>query len=172
MIVVAVSRINASRDWVEVDETLEYRVHLVGPGNVAQTHSATGTSWQAPEGLLKPGERWTWSVEAVTPEGSVRSREAAFEMATSDQWTEIRALKDRLDPLMVSEDATRRDTGAYLFGTYCRSAGFYDEAILQLETLVARHPERKELHEELGSLYQAVGRNDKAAQEYRLALQD
>jgi hypothetical protein len=159
-------------EWTPVEDALEYRVHLVGPGGETQSHPATGTTWQAPQGLLKAGQRWTWSVEAVTPDGSVRSDEAAFELATADQWTEIAALKSRLEPLMVSEDGTRHDTGAYLFGSYCRSAGFYDEAIRQLEDLVRRHPDRKELHQELGSLYQAVDRNDKAAQEYRLALKE
>jgi tetratricopeptide (TPR) repeat protein len=158
--------------WTEVEDALEYRVHLSGPGGAAGSHAASGPSWTLAPESVEPGQRWTWSVEAVTPDGAVRSEDVAFEIASADQLAELDHLKGRLAPLFDSKDRTREDTAAYLLGTYCRSTGFYDEAIAQVETLVARHPERKELHRELGALYQAVGRNDRAAEEYRLALED
>jgi hypothetical protein len=162
----------ATFTWASVEDALEYRVILAGPKGATQTHPATVASWKAPEALFQAGERWTWSVEAITPDGSLRSQEATFEVATPEQWSEITALQSRLEPLLSSDDETRRDAATYLYGTYCRSAGFYGEAIVRMEALVTRHPERKELHQELGSLYQAVGRNDKAAEEYRLALKE
>jgi len=160
----------AGFSWSPVDDALEYRVHLTAPGGAKQSFNSTKTTWSSPDGTFKAGERWSWSVEAVTPDGSLHSEETAFEVATPEQWAEIASLKSRLEPLMSSEEPNRRDAAAYLYGSYCRSAGFYDEAISELEELVARHPDRKELHEELGSLYQAVGRSDMAAQEYRKAL--
>jgi hypothetical protein len=160
----------AGFSWAAVEDALEYRVHLTGPGGAKQSHNSSKTAWSSPEGAFQAGERWSWSVEAVTPDGSIRSEEAAFEVATPEQWAEIASLKSRLEPLMSSEEPSRRDAAAYLYGSYCRSAGFYGEAIAELEELVARHPERRELHEELGSLYQAVGRSDQAALEYRKAL--
>jgi hypothetical protein len=158
--------------WSPVEDVLEYHVHLAGPGKAAGTYTTNTASWKAPEGGFAPGERWTWSVEAVTADGTLPSDEVAFEVASTEQWSEITALTGRLDPLTASGDATRQDTAAYLLGTYCRSAGFYGDAITQLQGLAQRHPDRKELHQELGSLYQAIGRNDKAAAEYKLALKD
>jgi hypothetical protein len=158
--------------WSPVEDVLEYHVHLAGPGKAAGTYTSTTASWTAPKDGFAPGQRWTWSVEAVTADGGLKSDEVAFEIASADQWNEITALTSRLDPLRSSGDATRQDTAAYLLGSYCRSAGFYGDAITQLEGLAQRHPDRKELHQELGSLYQAIGRNDKAAEEYKLALKE
>jgi hypothetical protein len=168
------TRVNAGTlgfRWSAVEDALEYRVHLKGPGGVTAMHPATGTTWTS-ETPFTAASRWTWSVEAVTPDGAVRSSEVAFEVASTDQAGELAQLKGRLEPLFGSKDRTREDTASYLLGSYCRSTGFYDEAIAQIEALVARNPERKELHRELGSLYQAIGRNDKAAQEYRQALEE
>ena len=156
--------------WSPIEDVLEYRLHLEGPGKAAGTYTSSAASWTAPKDGFTPGQRWTWSVEAVTADGSLSSEPVVFEVASTDQSNEISALTSRLDPLMSSGDATRMDTAAYLLGSYCRSAGFYGDAISQLEGLSKRHPDRKELHQELGSLYQAVGRNDRAAEEYRLAL--
>ena len=158
--------------WSPVEDVLEYHVHLTGPGKAAGTYTSTTASWTAPKDGFASGQRWTWSVEAVTQDGGLRSDEVAFEIASAEQWNEITALTSRLDPLVSSGDPTRKDTAAYLLGSYCRSAGFYGDAISQLEGLAQRHPDRKELHQELGSLYQAIGRNDKAAEEYKLALKN
>ena len=156
--------------WSPMEDVLEYRVHLDGPGKAAGTYTSTTASWTAPKDGFAPGQSWTWSVEAVTADGSLSSDKVAFDVASADQYHEITALSSRLDPLVSSGDATRMDTAAYLLGSYCRSAGFYGDAIMQLEGLAKRHPDRKELHQELGALYYAIGRMDKAAEEFRLAL--
>ena len=156
--------------WSPIDDVIEYRLHLEGPGKATGTYTSSAASWTAPKDGFAPGQRWTWSVEAVTADGSLASEPVVFEVASTDQSNEISALTSRLDPLVSSGDATRMDTAAYLLGSYCRSAGFYGDAIAQLEGLSKRHPERKELHQELGSLYQAIGRNDRAVEEYKLAL--
>jgi Tfp pilus assembly protein PilF len=111
-------------------------------------------------------------VEAITVDGSVSSEAVTFEVASPEQHEELSSVREKLAPLMESEDSTREDAAAYLLGTYCRSTGFLNEAITQLETVVLRNPDRKELHRELGYLYQAVGRNDKAVESYRLALKE
>ena len=156
--------------WSPIEDVLEYRVKLEGPGKAAGTYTSSAASWTAPKDGFAPGQRWTWSVEAVTAEGGLSSDPVVFEVASTEQYNEITALTSRLDPLITSGDATRKDAAAYLLGSYCRSAGFYGDAITQLEGLSKRHPDRKELHQELGSLYQAIGRDDKAVVEYRLAL--
>jgi|GEM_PF-1394159 len=156
--------------WSPIEDVLEYRVKLEGTGKAAGTYTSSAASWTAPKDGFAPGQRWTWSVEAVTADGSISSDPVSFNVASADQYNEISALTDRLDPLVASGDPTRMDTAAYLLGSYCRSAGFYGDAISQLEGLSKRHPDRKELHQELGALYQAIGRDDKAAAEYRLAL--
>ena len=156
--------------WSSLDDVLEYRVKLDGPGKAAGTYTSPTASWTAPKDAFAAGQSWKWSVEAVTADGSIVSDSVTFTVASADQYNEISALTSRLDPLVSSGDATRMDTAAYLLGSYCRSAGFYGDAITQLEGLSKRHKDRKELHQELGALYQAIGRNDKAAEEYRLAL--
>jgi hypothetical protein len=157
--------------WSALPGALEYRVHLAGPGAANGTHRTEETSWTPPaESALRPGERWTWSVEGVTADGPVRSETSAFEVAPDSVTSAARTLAERLDPLLSSADPHRSDAARYLLGSYCRSLGLYGEAIPHLESLVERHPERAELHRELGYLYQAIGRNDRAAEEYRSAL--
>jgi hypothetical protein len=155
--------------WSPMDDVLEYRVKLEGPGKTAGTYTSSTASWTAPKDAFTAGQSWKWSVEAVTAEGSILADPVTFTVASADQYNEISALTSRLDPLISSGDATRMDTAAYLLGSYCKSAGFYNDAITQLEGLSKRHPDRKELHQELGALYQAIGRDDKAVEEYRLA---
>lgn len=156
--------------WMEVEGALEYRLHVAGSGKGAGTYTSTAASWTAPKDAFKPGELYTWKVEAVTAEGTFESlKDVDFKIASADQWGEITALTGRLDPLVTSEDATRRDTAAYLLGSYCRSAGFYADAIREIEGLSKRYPERKELHAELGFLYEQIQRYDLAVQEYKLA---
>lgn len=157
--------------WSEVDDVLEYRVMLNGPGPQAGDHETPKTSWKA-EGEFAPGEQWGWRVEAVTIDGNVTSTEVAFEVASKEKVAEFQALQEQLQPLLYSSEQTSTDSATYLLGSYCRSAGFYNRAIGHFEELSQRHPERKELHEELGFLYQAIGRNDKAAEEYRIALKE
>jgi tetratricopeptide (TPR) repeat protein len=159
--------------WEPIEEVLEYRITLTGPGELAGIHKSSKERWAIPdEASFAPGEQWSWQVEAVTMDGPVLSASVAFEVATHEQWKELQSLHEQLTPLLESDDPTRNDAAAYLIGSYCRSSGFYGEAIERLEDLAARHPDRKELQRELGSVYQAVGRNDKAAEAYKKALSD
>jgi hypothetical protein len=159
--------------WTPVPEALEYRLTLAGPGTANGSHRATETRFALPaDQVVRAGERWTWSVEAMTPEGPVRSETYAFEVASDSLLAGLVSLHERMQPLLESGNESRLDLAHYLLGSYCRSLGFYGDAAAQLETLVARHPERSELHRELGFVYQAIGRYDKAAEEYRLALKD
>lgn len=160
-------------EWTAVPGALEYRVTLDGPGAGNGSHRATDAKWALPaEQAVKPGERWTWSVEAMTPDGALRSETFSFEVASDSLLTGLKSLHDRLQPLLDSGNATRLDLAQYLLGSYYRSLGFYSDAATQLGALVTRHPERGELHRELGFVYQAIGRYDKAAEEYRLALKE
>lgn len=156
--------------WTPVEDAVEYKVILSGPGAAAGSHNTSKPDWASEDGAFRPGESWTWTVEAVTLAGSVSSEEVSFEVAGQAPADALAGLETKLEPLLSSGDATREDTATYLLGSYCRNKGFYNEAIGRLESLVARHPDRKELHEELGFLYQAIGRNDKAAEAYRAAL--
>ena len=158
--------------WAAVEDVLEYRVVLTGPGSAAGSHRASSNTLSLPADGFAPGQTWTWKVEAVTPDGPVDSESVSFEVASDQASAELMGLGERLAPLMGSEDATRTDAAHYLMGSFCRSAGFYGDAITHIEVLTERHPDRKELQRELGTLYQAVGRNDKAAEAYRLALKD
>lgn len=160
-------------EWNSVADALEYRVHLAGPGGANGTHSTEKTRWTPDAGqALKAGEHWTWSVEAVTADGPVTSETYSFEVADEPANQAVKSLSDRLEPLLAGDDETRADAARYLLGSYCRSMGFYSAAIPHMEALVIRYPARSELHRELGYLYQAVGRNDRAAEEYRLALEE
>ena len=103
---------------------------------------------------------------------SLWANSKAFEVASKEKVAEFQALNSQLQPLLSSKEPTSVDSATFLMGSYCRSAGFYNRAIAHFEVLSQRHPERKELHEELGFLYQAIGRNDKAAEEYRIALKE
>jgi len=156
--------------WTPVDDAVEYKLVLTGPGKAAGAYSSATPSWTAPADAFHSGEGWTWAVEAVTLDGAVSSEQVSFEVAAQDRVDALASLETKLEPLLSSGDRTREDTATYLLGSYCRTTGFYNDAIDRLETLVARYPDRKELHEELGFLYQAIGRNDKAAEEYRAAL--
>lgn len=158
--------------WSEVDDALEYTLILSGPGAGAGKHRVTETSWTAPADGFAPGETWTWSVEAMTPSGPVASNPVSFEVASEATAAELARLEGSLAPLIKDSDALRSDTAAYLLATYCRSLEFYADAIVHLEGLAARHAERKELHRQLGSLYEAVGQDRRAAESYRRALGD
>jgi len=157
--------------WSEVEDVIEYRVKLSGPGVMAGDHETSKTSWQAEENF-SPGDRWGWHVEAVTIDGGIFSDEVVFEVASKEKVAEFEILASQLRPLLNSKESTSVDSATFLLGSYCRTAGFYNRAIAHFEVLSQRHPERKELHEELGFLYQAIGRNDKAAEEYRIALKE
>lgn len=163
---------NVRFQWSPVEDAMEYRVILTGPDGATLQESAAGTEWTGGEGTFAAGQKWTWKVEAVTMDGDISSETVTFEVATPEQVAELSGLREKLAPLLDSEDVVREDAAAYLLGSYCRSTGFLDEAIVQLETVARRNPERKEIHRELGYLYQAVGRNDKAAEAYRLALKE
>ena len=159
--------------WTPVADAVEYRVALAGPGAANGSHRATTASWILPaEQALQPGESWTWSVEALTADGTQRSETYAFEVASAATMKELTALNAELQPFFAGEDETRHDLARYLVGMFCRSAGLYNDAAVQLEELASRHPERAELHQELGSIYQTIGRFDKAAEAYRLALKE
>jgi hypothetical protein len=159
--------------WEPVEDALEYRVVVSGPGDLAGTHASAEPSWTpASAAALQPGQRWTWHVEAVTPDGPVPSDPVAFEVASEAQAAELQGLTEELRDLLDSTDPTRSDAATYLLGSYCRNAGFYGDAIEYLQVLVVRYPDRKELHRELGAVYQAVGRSDLAAQEYAKALEE
>ncbi len=157
--------------WKPVEDAMDYTVILTGPGAAAGRHRASDASW-TPEAGFEAGESWTWSVEALTSDGPVTSGPVTFEVASAETDAEVGDLAKRLDPLMNGGDPIRNDAAQYLMGSYCRSTGFYTDAIVRLEGLAERHPDRKELQRELGSLYQAVGLNDKAADAYRRALKD
>jgi tetratricopeptide (TPR) repeat protein len=157
--------------WSEVEDVIEYKVKLTGPGHLAGEYETSKTTWKAEEDFT-PGEQWGWRVEAVTIDGGITSDEVAFEVASRQKLSEFESLTAQLKPLFSSGEATSVDAATYLMGSYCRTAGFYNRAIVHFEALSERHPERKELHEELGFLYQAIGRNDKAAEEYRIALKE
>jgi hypothetical protein len=159
--------------WTEVDDVLEYRLVLAGPGKAAGSHRTEDTSWTLPaESALGPGEQWTWHVEAITAEGTLRSEPVSLEVASADAAKEREALESRLQPLLAAGESGKNETAIYLLGSYLRSAGFYEDAIVRVRELQARHPDRDELHRELGYLYQATGRHAEAAAEYRLALDD
>jgi len=157
--------------WKPVEDAMDYTVILTGPGAAAGRHRASDASW-TPDAGFKAGESWTWSVEALTADGPVTSDPVTFEVASEKADAEVADLAKRLDPLMSGGDPVRNDAAQYLMGSFCRSTGFYTDAISRLEDLAARHPDRKELQRELGSLYQAVGLNDKAAEAYRRALKE
>jgi hypothetical protein len=144
--------------WNPVEDALEYRVTLSGDGAAAGTHSVSEPRWAVPD----PG--------AMTPDGPLVSTEVVVRAASEEQTRELDGLQEQLVPLLGSKNPVREDTAAYLLGSYCRSAGFYGDAIAHLETVVSRNPDSKELYQELGFLYQAVGCNDKAADAYRRAL--
>lgn len=156
--------------WTPVEGALEYKLTLSGSGKAAGSYSSSEPDWTSPKGAFEPGGNWTWSVEAVTVDGGVNSEEVSFQVAGKDGAEALAGLETKLQPLLDSGDVTREDTATYLLGSYCRNKGFYNEAIDRLESLASRYPDRKELHEELGFLYQAIGRNDKAAEAYRAAL--
>lgn len=160
--------------WTPVEDALEYRVVFSGPDGATQDHATSETYLDEPEGVgwFSGASRWSWRVEAVTPDGPVASDEVSFEFAPKERWMEFEAVGERLGPLTRSENAVQADAALYLLGSFAKKAGFYSDAIEEFETLVSRHPHRKELHHELGTLYQAVGRNDKAAEAYRLALRE
>lgn len=165
----------ATFHWTPVPDAIEYRITLTGPGAASGSHRATGDSWTIPNDAakqLRAGESWTWSIEALTPDGPQKSETYAFEVATEATTKELQALNERLQSLLDSGNEMRLDLARYLIGSYCRSAGLYSDAVAQFEALVSRHPDRAELHRELGSVYQAIGRFDKAAEEYRLALKE
>jgi hypothetical protein len=157
--------------WNPVEDALEYRVTISGDGPAAGTHSVSEPRWAVPDPGLTPGEQYSWRVEAVTPDGPVVSPEVVVRAASREQAQELSGLQEQLVPLLGSENRMREDTAAYLLGSYCRSAGFYGDAIAHLEAVVSRNPDSRELYQELGFLYQAVGWNDKAADAYRHALQ-
>ena len=157
--------------WLEVDDALEYKVTLSGESG-RSSHRALEASLGLPEGVvLEPGASWTWSVEAVTTDGvPLSSRPTTFEVAPVELAKELADLETRLEPLLSGGDPTRADAALYLLGSYCRNVGFYGDAIRHVAALAAKHPERGELHRDLGSLYQAVGRDDLAAESYKRAL--
>lgn len=158
-------------EWTPVDGALEYKVELAGPGRAQGSHRATGTTWTpAADAGFAPGESWTWSVEAMTAEGPVRSETYVFEVAPEPVVRELEALRGELQPFLTSSSEPRLDLARYLVASFCRTAGLFGDAATELEALVARYPDRAELHRDLGFVYQAMGRFDKAAEEYRLAL--
>jgi len=159
--------------WEPVEDVLEYRVVVSGAAPLAGTHAATEPTWTPDSEVpAQPGERWTWHVEAVTPDGAIQSDPVAFEVASEAQVAELDALTQDLQSLMDSSDPTRSAAATYLLGSYCRNTGFYGDAIEYLQALVARYPDRKELHRDLGAVYQAVGLSDLAAREYAKALEE
>jgi hypothetical protein len=159
--------------WTPVEGALEYRVTLTGPGAAQGSHRATEATWTLPkEAALKPGERWSWGVEAMTADGPVKSETYTFEVASDEVVRELAGLNERLEPYLTSDSEPRVDLGRYLMASYCRSVGLFGDAATQLEALVTRNPGRVELHRELGAVYQAIGRYDRAAEEYRLALKE
>jgi hypothetical protein len=163
----------AKFEWTPIDGAIEYKVALAGPGSAAGDHRAQQSSWSLPAtAALKSGERWTWSIEAMTPEGPVKSENYTFEVAADSVVRGLQGLNERLQPYLASDSEPRADLGRYLMASYCRSVGLFGDAATQLEALVSRHPERAELHRELGAVYQAIGRYDRAAEEYRLALKE
>jgi hypothetical protein len=157
--------------WSEVEDVIEYRVMLTGPGLLAGDYETSEAVWEAEENFT-PGDHWGWRVEAVTIDGGITSDAVAFEVASKEKTTEFESFQKQLQPLLNSRNQTSVDSATFLMGSYCRSEGFYNRAIAHFEVLSERHPERRELHEELGFLYQAIGRNDKAAEEYRIALKE
>ncbi len=164
--------------FTPVEGALEYAVTLTGPGRASGRHRVPAADaavlvWTPPAGTaFQPGEAWTWMVEAATPDGAVRSEAAPFEVASAEAGRELDDLVRRLEPLIADGGDLRGDAALYLIGSYCRNTGFYCYAIERLEELAARNPGRKELRRELGVLYQAVGRNDMAAEAYRQAFGD
>ncbi len=156
--------------WIEVDEVIEYTVTLVGKDG-SRTYRANDATLALPE-PLESGSAWTWSVEATTIDGPIDSDPVQFEVASDEVARELEQLEERLEPLMVDGSATRADAARYLMGSYCRNARLYGEAIDYIEDLAQRHPDRKELHRDLGSLYEAIGRADLANKSYKLALKE
>jgi tetratricopeptide (TPR) repeat protein len=156
--------------WQEVDDVIEYSV-LVKAKEGEQTLRAE-ENMVALATPLEPGDQLVWSVEAVTMDGAIASDPVRFEVAPDALLQELSDLEDRLNPLLASDDDTRVDAARYLMSSYCRNVGFYGEAIDHLTALAQRHPDRKELHQDLGSLYQAIGRDDLAAEAYKRALKD
>src|SRR5512140_265523 len=111
--------------WTPVDDAIEYSVHLAGPGAAAGDHRAAKNAWTpAPEMAFKAGEHWTWSVEAVTADGSLKSDTYEFEVAPDAADQAVKSLEQRLEPLLKGDDDTRADAARYLLGSYCRSMGF------------------------------------------------
>lgn len=159
-----------SFEWTPVEDVLEYRITL-SAGDNKITHGTEATQWTS-DHEFQPGERWGWSVEAVTMDGSLNSDEVAFEVASKEQMAELARMEGELEALLDSGEPTQIDTATYLLASYCRSAGFFNRAISHMQTLIDRNPGRKELHAELGFLYKTVGRYEKAAEEYQLALKE
>ena len=158
-------------EWEPVEDVLEYRITL-SAGDNKISHGTEETQWIPSDHEFQSGERWGWSVEAVTMDGSINSEEVAFEVASKDQMMELARLEKELKALMDSEDPNQINTATYLLASYCRSAGFFNQAITHMEALIERNPDHNELHAELGFLYKAVGRYEKAAEEYQLALKE
>ena len=154
--------------WKPVEDALEYRVALSGEGVQAGSHATSEPEW-IPDTGFEPGGKWAWQVEAITPDGPIASKEVSFEVATREQVKNLTDVQEQMDSLLDSKNATEVDTGLYLLGTYCQNERFFNQAISHFENLVSRHPGRKELHLRLGILYMAVGQNDKAIEQRRLA---
>jgi len=159
--------------WMEVEDALEYTVTFSSESGRSE-HRATGNSLDLPRDVaLEPGRSWTWRVEAVTADGvPLSSRPVSFDVASQEVSQKLVDLEQYLGPLLADANATRSDAALYLLGSYCRNLGFYGDAIQHLETLAGKHPERRELHRDLGALYQAVGRDDLAAEAFKRALAD
>ena len=157
--------------WTEVPDALEYTVILQGEGEAAGRHGAAGPAW-SPESGLEPGGEWTWQVEALTEDGPVTSNPVNFSVADTETVEKYAALHAELAPMLESGDPGKADAAAWMLAGWCGNRHLYGDAIVALEGLTARHPERKELFLQLGSLYQATGRTAEAVAAYRRAAHD
>lgn len=145
--------------WSDVEDALEYRVHLAGPGGSERDYRSPSATFALPEDEPLPaGSSWDWRIEAVTEDGVVASEAYSFEVATQEQAAEIETMESALEPLLGNPDAAKADAARYALARYCRDRDFVYEAIEHLELLAARW-ERDDLTRELATLYQHVGRD-------------
>ncbi len=159
--------------WSGVEDVLEYKLVLEGPGKAAGEHRVEDNVWTLPAEMgFDYGETWKWHVVAITLDGEVESSPVTLEVADKETVGGMQGFRKQMEPLLQAKSKNQKETALYLMSSYARSAGFYEDAIDHLSELVKSHPERKELRRELGYLYQAIGRNDRAAEEYRRALEE
>ncbi len=155
--------------WRRVDEAVRYHVTVSTESGELWSRDVSDTAMTYPADAppLPRGRDAEWEVRALSDRDEIRRESAVVHVVPVDVAMAARDAVARIREVTGDANPAAR----FLAGSYDFGQGLYEDSRAEFERLAELAPDSPGPHEALGNVYRAQGLMERAAEEYRKALE-